>query len=172
MTRGFCCISLFNPKTPENVGGVLRAAHAYGACQVNIAGSRTCWSWIGRAINHGTNTPRAHRHMPVFRTSGPTDYRPFDCPVVAVDLVEGATALPDFKHPERAMYVFGPEDGTLGGDLVRDAQHVVYVPTRACMNLAATVNVLLYDRLAKRGGFSPAYVPSNDNQRNTGGRHG
>jgi hypothetical protein len=26
---------------------------------------------------------------------------------------------------------------------------VVYIPTNGCMNLAATVNVLLYDRLAK-----------------------
>jgi tRNA(Leu) C34 or U34 (ribose-2'-O)-methylase TrmL len=26
---------------------------------------------------------------------------------------------------------------------------VVYVPTIGCMNLAATVNVVLYDRLAK-----------------------
>ena len=27
---------------------------------------------------------------------------------------------------------------------------VVYVPTQGCMNLAASVNVILYDRLAKR----------------------
>jgi tRNA(Leu) C34 or U34 (ribose-2'-O)-methylase TrmL len=26
---------------------------------------------------------------------------------------------------------------------------VVYVPTQGCMNLAASVNVILYDRLAK-----------------------
>ena len=29
------------------------------------------------------------------------------------------------------------------------ANAVVYVPTIGCMNLAATVNVVLYDRLAK-----------------------
>lgn len=143
--RGFACISLFNPKTPENVGGVLRAAYAYDVAQLNISGKRTCWRWL----NHATNTARAHRHMPVFRTEGPADYRPFGCPIVAVDLVEGATDLPSFIHPPRAMYVFGPEDGTLGGDLIKDAQHVVYVPTRCCMNLAATVNVVLYDRMAK-----------------------
>jgi hypothetical protein len=27
---------------------------------------------------------------------------------------------------------------------------VVYIPTIGCMNLAATVNVLLYDRMAKQ----------------------
>lgn len=156
MTRGFACISLFNPKTPENVGGALRAAHAYGVAQVNIAGTRTCWN----GINHPTNSPKAHRHMPVFRTENPTDYRPFDCPVVAVDLVDGAIDLPSFIHPERAMYVFGPEDGTLGGDLVRNAQHVIYVPTRACMNLAATVNVVLYDRMAKGGRNHSPFIRS------------
>ncbi len=30
------------------------------------------------------------------------------------------------------------------------ADHVVYVPTVGCMNLAASVNVVLYDRLAKQ----------------------
>ena len=33
--------------------------------------------------------------------------------------------------------------------MVDKAHHVVYVPTHGCMNLAATVNVVLYDRMAK-----------------------
>ncbi|NOD65776.1 RNA methyltransferase [Ruegeria sp. HKCCD6109] len=158
MSRGFSCISLFNPKTPENVGGVLRASYAYGVSQVNIAGRRTCWNWMGKAINHATNTPRAHRHTPVFRVSDPLEYLPFDCPVVAVDLIDGAKPLPAFQHPEKAVYVFGPEDGTLGKSVTERAQHVVYVPTRTCMNLAATVNVVLYDRLCKRGKDAPAFA--------------
>ncbi|MBU0538004.1 MAG: 23S rRNA methyltransferase, partial [Gammaproteobacteria bacterium] len=31
---------------------------------------------------------------------------------------------------------------------------IVYIPTKGCMNLAATVNVVLYDRLAKGEHFS------------------
>ena len=65
-------------------------------------------------------------------------------------LIEGATPLPNFTHPKRALYLFGPEDGTLGRKHTDRAQHVVYVPTRCCMNLAATVNVVLYDRQMKR----------------------
>ena len=61
----------------------------------------------------------------------------------------GASALPQFTHPEKAVYVFGPEDGSLPQEVVDKAHHVVYVPTVGCMNLAATVNVVLYDRLAK-----------------------
>jgi len=63
--------------------------------------------------------------------------------------VEGAIPLPSFVHPEKALYIFGPEDGTLSQSVIDEADHVVYIPTVGCMNLAATVNVVLYDRLAK-----------------------
>ena len=66
--------------------------------------------------------------------------------MICVDLVEGATPLPDFEHPENALYIFGPEDGTIAQEVINSADAVVYVPTIGCMNLAASVNVLLYDR--------------------------
>ncbi|MDH5473849.1 MAG: TrmH family RNA methyltransferase, partial [Gammaproteobacteria bacterium] len=69
--------------------------------------------------------------------------------IVCVEFAEDAIALPGFQHPENAFYVFGPEDGTLTQDVIDRADAVVYVPTVGCMNLAATVNVLLYDRLSK-----------------------
>ena len=72
-----------------------------------------------------------------------------DIPIVCVELVEGATPLPLFEHPEQALYIFGPEDGSLPQEVVDKAIAVVYMPTTGCMNLAATVNVLLYDRAAK-----------------------
>lgn len=53
------------------------------------------------------------------------------------------------NRPARAFYVFGPEDGTLGSDILSWCPQRLMVPTRTCMNLAATVNVVLYDRLAK-----------------------
>jgi tRNA C32,U32 (ribose-2'-O)-methylase TrmJ len=57
--------------------------------------------------------------------------------------------LPHFQHPDQALYIFGPEDGTIDQAVIDEADDVVYVPTVGCMNLAASVNVLLYDRLAK-----------------------
>lgn len=36
--------------------------------------------------------------------------------------------------------------------MVSWCRDVVYVPSRFCMNLAATANVILYDRMAKMGG--------------------
>ena len=68
---------------------------------------------------------------------------------VAVDIIEGAIPLPEYKHPERAFYIFGAEDATLGKRVLGWCRDVVYIPSNGCMNLAATVNVVLYDRLAK-----------------------
>ena len=141
--RGFACIGLFRPKTAENVGGVFRAAYCYDVSQVVLEGART------RDLSHCTNTPGAHRHIPTTLTDDMFSAVPFDAQVVAVDLVPGAVSLTAFQHPTRAFYVFGPEDGTLGARHLSRAQHRVYVPTRMCMNLAACVNVVLYDRMAK-----------------------
>ena len=57
--------------------------------------------------------------------------------------------LNNYKHPERAFYIFGAEDQTLGKRIVSFCRDIVYIPTKTCMNLAATVNVVLYDRMVK-----------------------
>lgn len=78
------------------------------------------------------------------------DLIPYDAVPVAVDLIEGAEELPAFVHPQRAFYIFGPEDGTLGKAVTEWCQRKIVIPTLDCMNLAATVNVVLYDRLSKQ----------------------
>lgn len=138
---GFAAVGLHNPKNPANVGSALRAAGCYEAAMVAMSGAR-----FKRA---STDTMSAWRHFPLIET---TDLRlviPFDCVPVAIDLVPGARSLTTYTHPDRAFYVFGPEDGTLDKTVLSWCRDVVYVPTSACMNLAACVNVVLYDRMAK-----------------------
>lgn len=147
--RGYAAIGLHLPKNTLNVGSALRAASCYGAAFVATSGRR-----YRRAP---TDPRKVFRHMPLL--AGVEDLRsviPFDCVPVAVDLVPDATPLQRFEHPERAFYVFGPEDGTLGAAVLKWCPRKVYVPTDRCMNLAATVNVVLYSR-ALRWGF-PAGV--------------
>jgi tRNA(Leu) C34 or U34 (ribose-2'-O)-methylase TrmL len=143
--RGFAAIGLHNPKSKVNVGSVLRAAMCFRAASVALSGERIDGSWIRSA----TNTIQGHRHIPVMRG----DLRgliPFGAVPVAVELVDDAESLVGFTHPHSAFYVFGPEDGTLGKAVLDWCPRRVMIPTRLCMNLAATVNVVLYDRLAKQ----------------------
>lgn len=142
MSRGFTSIGLVRPKHHTNVGSVLRAAYCYDVAMVAIQGDRT-------GVRSHVDTMKAWRHIPVLRCDDLHGLIPFDTVPVAIDLVDGAVDLPAFQHPQRAFYVFGPEDGTLGRSVLDWCRHRVSVPTRGCMNLAATVNVVLYDRMAK-----------------------
>ncbi|MGF1681376.1 RNA methyltransferase [Photobacterium minamisatsumaniensis] len=137
-------IGLSNPKSPTNVGAVMRAAGCYRVDSVSYTGER-----YDRAVKFQTDTKSMSRKIPLTGVQSLLDNLPEETKIVCVELAEGAIPLPAFKHPDDVIYVFGPEDGTIAQDVVDRADAVVYVPTVGCMNLAATVNVLLYDRLAK-----------------------
>lgn len=122
----------------------MRAAGCYQADKVIYSGTR-----YDKALKFQTDTKNINSQIPFQLRDDFFSVLANDTQVVCVDLVEGATPLPDFVHPEKAMYIFGPEDGTISQTILNKANSVVYVPTIGCMNLAASVNVVLYDRLAK-----------------------
>lgn len=144
MNKSHVIIGLTNPKSPTNVGAVMRAAGCYQVDEVKYTGQR-----YEKAAKFRTDTKSAARTIPLTAAESFLDNLDAETQIVCVELAEGATPLPRFKHPENAIYIFGPEDGSISQDVADRADHVVYVPTVGCMNLAATVNVLIYDRLAK-----------------------
>lgn len=145
MTHGTVTIALHNPKSPENVGSIMRAAGCYQASAVRYTGER-----FARAVRYQTDTKNIHTAIPLTQVADLLGDLPENTQVVCVEFAEGATLLPQFEHPRHALYVFGPEDGSLPQTIIDAADHVVFVPTSGCMNLAASVNVVLYDRLCKR----------------------
>lgn len=134
-------VGLHNPKFPENVGGVMRACMAYNADLLAIQGRRY--------TRTATDTCSGYRHIPTLSGVNLREVIPFDCVPVAVDIIDGAIPLPKYKHPRRAFYIFGAEDATLGKQITSWCRDTIYVPTTICMNLAAAVNVILYDRISK-----------------------
>ena len=159
-SRGYTCIALHNPKNGENVGGTLRAIGVYGASMLVLGGVRP-----SRFMGHPTDTMKMYRHVPTVMIDDVFDAIPFDCVPIAVDLIENAVPLPNFTHPERAFYIFGAEDATLGRRITDRCQHAIYIPTPTglCSNLASAVNIVLYDRMWKRQTTDrafPAPVPN------------
>ena len=138
---GYAAIGLHNPRNPLNVGGALRAASCFGASLVVLSGRRYK---VQR-----TDTARTHLDIPLLQVNNLHEAIPYDCVPVAVERKADAIPLPDYHHPLRAFYVFGPEDGELGNAVLRWCRDVVQVPTLYSLNLAAAVNIVLYDRLAK-----------------------
>lgn len=140
--RGFAAIGLVNPKTNLNVGMATRAAGCYQAAMVAVQGKRF--------HEAKTDPSSSWRHFPLIQTDDLMSVIPYDCVPVAVEFIKESTSLPTYVHPERAFYIFGPEDGSIPKEIMKRCRDVIYVPTQQCMNLAATVNVILYDRLAKQ----------------------
>ena len=156
-------LGLVNPKSPDNVGSVLRAAANYGVDKVFYTGDR-----YPRAIERKARSVDMGR-----KVSKDVLIAQKDCllkavtdnmKIVCVEFALNAIPLPEYQHPENAFYIFGPEDGSIDQALIDQADDVVYVPTVGCMNLSASVNVLLYDRLLKTGNYNPSNTLIRENR--------
>lgn len=143
-------IALVNPKYPNNVGMVVRLASCYGLRQVWFTGSRV-------ALNpaKGDRLPREERmkgykEVQMIHYEYVFDQFPADTVPVAVEVRAAAEPLHSFDHPEPALYVFGPEDGSIPKVLLSHCHRFLVIPTRHCLNLATAVATVLWDREYKR----------------------
>lgn len=140
-------IILNNPKYPHNLGQIIRAASCFGVKQVWYTGDRI-------RLDNKERLPREER----LKGYAEVDLIQYDYPMeqfknvvpVAVEVQPNAEILPQFEHPENAVYLFGPEDGSLSSVFRRYCHRFVTIPTRHCTNLSAAVYLVLYDRFAKR----------------------
>lgn len=144
---------LVRPKFAHNVGAAIRAASCFGANGVTFTEDRFGLDSLKRL-------PREERmkgYTDVRWTQLVGESRPIDrindgtYTPVAIELVPGSQSLPYFEHPENALYVFGPEDGSLPDGIRRNCHAFVTIPTFHCTNLSAAIYMVLYDRIAKRG---------------------
>ncbi len=143
--RGYCGIGIERSKTPQNVGTLWRSAFCLGADFIFVIGRRY--------PKQCTDTVQAYKHIPYFEFKDFEDFKshiPFDCPVVGVELTENAKPLETFCHPERAIYLLGPEDGSISAKALSVCHHKVKFSARHCLNVASAGTVVLYDRKLKQ----------------------
>ncbi len=123
---------------------ILRAAGCYGVSSVFYTGER-----FRHARQFNQDTKGIRHKIPTIGVDDLLAMTPLGATRIAIELAEDAIPLPEFVHPENAFYIFGPEDSSIPKDIVDQCAYTVYIPTFSSMNLAATANVVLYDRLAK-----------------------
>jgi len=132
-----------------NLGNLFRSAHAFGASflfTINADYSR---------LRARSDTSDASEALPTYRydTADQLDL-PRGCSLVGVELTDDAVALPSFRHPRQAAYLFGPERGALSPELIDRCEFVVKIPTKFCINLASAGVVVMYDRMISLGRFA------------------
>jgi len=143
-TRGFFGIGIVAPKDEKNVGLLWRGAHCFGADYIFTVGYR-----YSRVV---TDTTDAGKHTVLFDYANVEDllkHLPRRAELVGIEIMEEALPLPAFAHPEQAVYVLGPEDGSLPEAIIEACACVVQIPTQFCLNVAQAGTVVMYDRWAK-----------------------
>lgn len=142
-------IALVNPKYARNVGAILRLASCYGVKQVWMSGDR-----INDDPSMAKRLPREERmkgyqEVDLIQYDRFLDMFPPGVTPVAVEVRENSEPLYTFDHPENAVYVFGPEDGSIPRVYLQHCHRFVVIPTRHCLNLATAVATILHDRSYK-----------------------
>lgn len=151
MSRGYFGIGIVGGKSPENLGGLWRSAHAFGASFVFTIGARyprrdkldTADSTLTIPLFEWASVDAAKRALPdACRLIGVEDVD---------DSVRTSWPLQQFEHPAQAAYLLGAEDRGLDEFAQWQCNGLVHVPTTICLNVATTGSIVLYDRAAKAG---------------------
>jgi len=143
-SRGYFGIGIERCKSGVNVGTLWRSAYCLGAAFIFTIG--------GRYHRQASDVTKSWRHIPLLEFTDVTDFaahRPYDCQVVGVELCDRASPLETFAHPHRAVYLLGPEDGSLSQAAMDMCQHIVRFDSRYCLNVASAGTVVMYDRQTK-----------------------
>lgn len=153
-------IVLIDPRFAHNVGMVVRLASCYGLSQVWYTGDR-----VQTEVEKRKKLPREER-MKGYKD---VEMIQFDRPLeqfrnmtpVAIEVRPNSERLQDFEHPKDAVYIFGPEDGSIPQSVLRLCHRFVIIPTRNhyCLNLATATATILWDRAIKLNEV-PSEIPN------------
>ena len=147
--RGYFAIGVEGISKAMNVGSLFRTAHAFGAGFVFTVGAT-----YARADGGKSDTSDAPGHVPFYSFPDVgTMVLPQGCSLVGVELIEGASELPSFRHPQNAAYVMGPERGSLSKAMLERCDYTIKIPTKFCVNVGIAGAIVMYDRLTSLGKF-------------------
>jgi tRNA G18 (ribose-2'-O)-methylase SpoU len=147
--RGYFAIGAERMSKALNLGNLMRSAHGFGANFTFTVGATY------QALEARADTSKGQWHIPHYNWASVEEMvLPQGCKLVGVELLADAIDLPSFRHPLRAAYVLGPEQGSLSPELVARCSYVVRIPTSFCVNVAMAGAIVMYDRVKSMARFA------------------
>jgi tRNA(Leu) C34 or U34 (ribose-2'-O)-methylase TrmL len=144
-------VALVDPKYGHNVAAALRNCAVLGMQQLWVSGERAIEGWEARGRLPREERMKIYGDVAVCLSDRFLDaYKDTGTTIVGVEVMATATPLAHFEHPEDALYVFGPEDGSLDKVTRMHCHQFVILPTSSCLNLAVAVGATLTDRRLQR----------------------
>jgi tRNA(Leu) C34 or U34 (ribose-2'-O)-methylase TrmL len=145
-------VLLHDPKYAANVGNVVRACAAFGVNQLWYTGDRAEREWLDARRIPREERYRWYRKVELAKAPDRfTGIFPGGTVPVAVEVHPSAEVLSlEWEHPENALYVFGPEDGSLPRGVLTACHRIIILPSDHCLNLAAAVSCVLMHRRMSR----------------------
>lgn len=145
-SRGYFGIAVWQPKSEINVGTLWRTAFLYNAAFVGTVGCRY--------RKQASDTPGTANHVPLIHYNDLDDlikHLPHNCPLIGVELDTTARPLPEFTHPQRAVYLLGAEDHGLPPSVLKSCHQVIQIPGPRdwSMNVSVAGSIVIYDRWCK-----------------------
>jgi tRNA G18 (ribose-2'-O)-methylase SpoU len=151
--RGYFAIGGERMSKALNLGNMMRSAHAFGAHFTFTIGATY------QALEARADTSKGQWHLPHYNWAKLDELvLPQGCKLVGIELIPDAIALPSFRHPLRAAYVLGPENGSLSEPLLKRCDYVVQIPASFCVNVAMAGAIVMYDRVRSLGHWPPRPV--------------
>ncbi len=145
--KGYFGIGVEGLSKQQNLGALMRTAHAFGAQFLFTVGAN-----YSRRLGRKTDTSDATGALPLYEFAKIDEMRlPEGCQLVGVELTDDAIDLPSFRHPAQAAYVMGPERSSLTPAMVERCAFVVKIPTRFCVNVGLAGAIVMYDRMISMG---------------------
>src|SRR5262245_31658811 len=128
--KGYFAIGAERMSKSFNLGNLMRSAHAFGASFTFTVGATY------QALEARADTSKGQWHIPHYNWATAEEMAlPQGCKLVGVELIDDAIDLPSFRHPMRAAYILGPEQGSLSPELISRCAYVVKIPSSFCVNV-------------------------------------
>lgn len=142
--KGYFGIGCINMKTSHNYGTLFRTAQVLGADFIFLIGARF--------KKQASDTNKSWRAMPLYQYADFQDFqkhRPYNCPLIGIEMTPNAIPIEQFKHPKVGCYLLGAEDNGLTKEAIEACQQIICLPGESSLNVSVAGSIVLFDRLQK-----------------------